>query len=177
MRPFALISLLLAFTSLLGARFLPPPGFLVALYALALFASLTVIAILGVGLEALFGAHYRAAAAVAGAALAAASAIYASTSGAPGILTAGRRLEHLWDKALSISMLSAALGGAALCLAGLRATSRGLQALAGAGLAASAFSAATTAQASGLPIARPGVISAILAAGLLYLAWARRTAE
>jgi len=177
MRPFALLSLLLALASLVGARYLPQPGFLMALYALALFASLFAIALLGAGLEALSGAHYRAAAAVAGAALAAASAAYASTIGAPGILPAGRPLELLGAKALSISMLSATLGGAVLCLAGLRAISRGFQALAGIGLAASAFSAATTAQAFGLPVARPGLIAAVLAAGLLYLAWARRAPQ
>lgn len=171
MRPLALLCVLLAAASLVGARFLSGEGFFLSLYGLPLFAGLSAVALMGAALEALGGSRARAAWSAAGAALSAASVGYALLVRAPGTLPEGRRLEALLAKAISIGMLSAALGGGALCAAGLRAESRWAQGIAAFGLAAACAALALSARAFGLPIIRPGLLAAVLGGGLLYLIW------
>jgi hypothetical protein len=171
MRPLALLCVLLAAASLVGARFLSGEGFFLSLYGLPLFAGLSAVALMGAALEALGGARARAAWSAAGAALSAASIGYALFVRAPGALPEGRRLESLLEKAFSIGMLSAALGGGALCAAGLRAEPRWAQAAAALGLAAACAALAMSARAFGFPMIRPGLLAAVLGGGLLYLIW------
>ena len=155
MRLLSLGCFLLFFTALVLSSWLPDPVWELALYFVPLFASLLAVSLLAVLMELYVGEHFRGVAPFMGVALVLVSALYAAFERAPGTLPESLPLDILPEKAISIAMLGAALGGATLGWAGLSAPLLASQVLGGLACLGGAAVLGVSARAIGIPFVSP----------------------